>query len=119
MDDIGIIIAYYEHLFVSLILIPIALLTVPMESYMMQKRDLALLVVLGAIVTAIGFSTYYNALNYYNPTTLSIASSLEAVYGIAFAFIIMKTVPELREIIGGIIIVLSVAFNEMCKKIKE
>lgn len=114
--EIGIVTTFYEHLFTALILLPITLIMEPLGGLPLQMKDAVLLIILGMIVTAVGFSMYYSALRFHNPTTISIASSLEAVYGIGFALLIMRTIPEIREIVGGIIITAAVAFNEFCKR---
>jgi drug/metabolite transporter (DMT)-like permease len=98
---------------VALILFPVAAISTPLY---FQISDIVYLVVLGSIITALDFAIYYSALASYNPTTLGIASSLEAVYGISLALLVMQAMPSMREIIGGMIIISAVAYNEWQKK---
>jgi len=116
VNDAGIVTTFYNHLYAAVILVPIAARSFTID---LQMRDIILLAVLGIIITAVGFTIYYSSLKFYNPTTLGIASSLEAVYGIVFAFVLLQAVPTAREMIGGFVIILGVLFNELMKKRSE
>ena len=49
-------------------------------------------------------SHYFVGLKHVKVQTAGIISSLESVYGILAALVVLKEVPGLRELIGGIII---------------
>ena len=111
--DIGLVTTFYTHFFAALILSPVAAILMSLN---FKLTDVVYLLVLGSIVTALGFAIYYSALESYNPTTLGIASSLEAVYGISLALLVMQTYPTTRELIGGAIIISAVTYNEWKRK---
>jgi drug/metabolite transporter (DMT)-like permease len=111
--DVGMITTFYNHFFAAVVLSPLAIISATFEIYV---KDVILLIALGAIITAVGFTIYNSSLQYDNPTNIAIDSSLEAVYGIFFAFIVMHTIPTVREAIGGTIIIFAVIYNERKRK---
>jgi len=103
-------IAFYEQFVATLILIPFLFLIKPI----FKPMDILLLILLGIVFTAISHSLFINGLKSVKTQTAGIISSLEPVYGIIFALLIIGEVPTLREVLGGIII-LGTAFYSTLK----
>ncbi|MCB2310696.1 DMT family transporter [Clostridium tagluense] len=106
----SIVIAFYEQFVATLVLIPFLFLIKPI----FKPRDIFLLILLGIVFTAISHTLFINGLKSVKTQTAGIISSLEPVYGIVFALLIIGEVPTLREISGGIII-LGTAFYSTIK----
>ena len=96
----SVVIAFYEQFVATLVLIPFLFLLKPI----FKPMDILLLILLGVVFTAISHSLFINGLKTVKTQTAGIISSLEPVYGIIFALIIIGEVPTQREILGGIII---------------
>ncbi|MGV8983490.1 DMT family transporter [Clostridium sp.] len=106
----SVVIAFYEQFVATLVLIPFLFLIKPV----FKPRDIILLVLLGVVFTAISHTLFINGLKNVKTQTAGIISSLEPVYGIIFALLIIGEVPTIREILGGIII-LGTAFYSTIK----
>jgi len=103
-------IAFYEQFVATLVLIPFLFLIKPI----FKPMDILLLILLGIVFTAISHSLFINGLKNVKTQTAGIISSLEPVYGIILALIIIGEVPTVREVVGGIII-LGTAFYSTIK----
>ncbi len=95
------VIAVYEQITATLFLLPFVFWVRAKPSVI----DIGLLIFLGVITTALAHSLFISSLKKIPAQLAGIVSSLEAVYGIALAFIILGEVPATREIIGGMVIV--------------
>jgi len=95
------VIAFYQDLGASLVLFPLLLL----GSYSISTADWWLLIVLGVVFTALSHGLFINGLRSVNAASASIIGSLEPVYGIIGALLLLGEVPSLRTMIGGLIIV--------------
>ncbi len=73
-------------------------------------KDLALLSFLGVFCTAIAHTLFIKGMRRVKAQVASIIATLEPVYGIILAVILLKEIPSLRTISGGILIVLSALF---------
>lgn len=71
-------------------------------------QNIAGIAAIGLVCTALAHSLYVAAQRNVKAQTAGVISGLETVYGILFAFLFLKEVPGLRELIGGAVI-LSVA----------
>ena len=98
-------IALYQDAVATLVLIPFLFFQHPVFTI----KDILLLVLLGVVFTALSHSLYINGMKNVKAHTASIIASLEPIYGIVFAFLFFAEVPNLRTVIGGLII-LGVAF---------
>jgi drug/metabolite transporter (DMT)-like permease len=101
------VIAFYEQLVAAIILLPFLFLQKPV----FQPRDILLLILLGTVFTAISHSLFINGLKNVKTQTAGIISSLEPVYGIIFAAVLLSEIPTLREILGGCIILGTVFYS--------
>jgi drug/metabolite transporter (DMT)-like permease len=99
------IIVFYEQLSATVMLLPFVIIIKPVVPF----KDLILLAVLGIVFTAIAHTLFVNGLAHVKVSTAGIISGLEAVYSIALAFVLLREIPALNEIAGGLV-VLIVAF---------
>ncbi|XEQ94034.1 hypothetical protein SCACP_29320 [Sporomusa carbonis] len=93
-------IAFYQQMIAAIVLSPFIFYQEPV----FQFETILLLALLGVIFTGIAHSLFINSLKNISAQTASIISSLEPVYGIIFAVLLLREVPSLREILGGMII---------------
>jgi drug/metabolite transporter (DMT)-like permease len=106
------VIAFYEQFVATIVLMPFLFLQKPV----FNLRDIVLLIILGTVFTGISHSLFINALKNIKTQTAGIISSLEPVYGIAFAIVLLGEIPTLREVLGGIIILGTVFYSTIkCK----
>ena len=95
------IITFYEQATATVVLLVVNLISgVPAPS----PRDLLLLFILGSVFTAFAHSIFINGLKNISAHTSGLISCMEPVYGIIFAFLLLGEKPELRVIIGGILV---------------
>ncbi|MBU5593425.1 DMT family transporter [Clostridium sp. MSJ-4] len=106
------VIAFYEQFVATIILIPFLFLQKPV----FQPKDILLLILLGTVFTGISHSLFINGLKNIKTQTAGIISSLEPVYGILFGAFLLREIPTLREIIGGIIILGTVFYSTIKSK---
>ena len=71
--------------------------------------DWGYLLVLGIIFTGIAHTLFINSMKSLQAQTASLIASLEPVYGIALAWIVLNEIPTLKMLLGGALI-LGVAF---------
>jgi drug/metabolite transporter (DMT)-like permease len=103
----SLVIAFYEQFIATIVLIPFLFLDKPV----FQLKDIFLLVLLGVIFTGISHSLFINGLKNIKTQTAGIISSLEPVYGIIFAALLLREIPTLREVLGGIVILSTVFYS--------
>ena len=108
----SVVIAFYEQFVATLVLIPFLFLIKPI----FKPMDIVLLILLGIVFTAISHSLFINGLKSVKTQTAGIISSLEPVYGIVFAAFLLREIPTLREILGGIIILGTVFYSTIKSK---
>lgn len=113
MEYSSITIAFYEQIIATIILFPFFFIQKPIFS----NRDIVLLLILGVIFTGISHLLFINGLKNIKAHTAGIISSLEPVYGIFFATLLLKEIPSIREILGGILIFSTVMYTTI--KIKK
>ncbi len=97
----GTLTAFYEQAAAALVLIPFALSlkVVPALS------DLGLLLILGIVTTAAAHTLFISSLKSIPAYLAGVCSAMETVYGILFAFLFLREVPSVREILGAVIII--------------
>lgn len=103
-------IAFYEQFIAAIVLIPFSIIERPS----FQPKDILLLVLLGVIFTGLSHMLFINGLKNVRTQTAGIISSLEPLYGVIFAALLLGEIPGIREVIGGILI-LGVAFYTTVK----
>lgn len=93
-------IAFLEDLFASLFLLPFLIALQARVSY----KDLGLLAILGVVCTAVSHTLFIQGMRHVRAQAASIISSLEPVYGIVLALVLLGEVPAPRTLAGGAII---------------
>jgi drug/metabolite transporter (DMT)-like permease len=96
-----IVMACFQNGFACLTLLP-ALFTF---SWQPTGRELALLLLLGLVCTALAHALFIQSLSTVRAQLAGIVASLEPVYGIFFAFILLGEMPSLTALSGGAIII--------------
>ncbi len=98
--------AFYEQAAAALVLLPfmIGMRIRPSAS------DLTLLLFLGIVTTALAHTLFISSLQSLPAQLAGICSSMETVYSILFALILLGEVPPVREIAGAVIITGAVLF---------
>lgn len=96
----GSLIALYQDIVASLLLLPFFFIIQPKLSSM----DWGLLVLLGFLFTAFSHTIFINGLQTVKAKTASVIASLEPVYGILGAIILLSEIPSWQEVLGGAII---------------
>ena len=97
----GTLTAFYEQASAALLLLPPVLKT---GCFRPALLDLALLALLGVAATALAHTLFISGLKALPARTAGIISSLETVYGILFALLLLGEVPSLREVLGCLLI---------------
>lgn len=94
-------IAFYQNMIASLVLLPV----VGGTFLTTTVHEMKLLILLGVVFTALAHSFFIRGLLYVKAQLASVIASLEPVYGIVLAMVLLKEIPTVREGIGGCIIV--------------
>ena len=68
-------------------------------------RDVALLIVLGVVCTALAHTLFIRSMRVLSAHTASVVAAMEPVYGITFAFALLGEVPGWRTLAGAALIV--------------
>jgi drug/metabolite transporter (DMT)-like permease len=106
------VIAFYEQFVATIVLIPFFFFEKPVFA----PKDIFLLVLLGVVFTGVSHLLFINSLKNIKTQTAGIISSLEPVYGIIFATFLLKEIPTLREVLGGIVILGTVFYSTIKSK---
>jgi len=101
------VISFYQSLVSALILLPFIGLMRPT----LEPKNLILLAILGVIFTGVSHTLFINGMKHVKAQTASIIASLEPVYGIIAALILLGEVPSGRAILGGLIILGTAAYS--------
>lgn len=100
-------IAFYEQFIATIVLTPFLFLEKPV----FQPKDILLLILLGILFTGVAHSLFIRGLKNIKTQTAGIISSLEPVYGIIFAVFLLGEIPTIRDILGGMAILGTVAYS--------
>jgi drug/metabolite transporter (DMT)-like permease len=99
-------VAFYQNGIAGLLLVPLYGLDILVNTTGMEYLYLLLL---GIVFTAVAHTLFINSMEEASPQTASLVASLEPVYGIAFAWLLLNEIPTWSILLGGILI-LGVAF---------
>ncbi|WP_017297988.1 DMT family transporter [Nodosilinea nodulosa] len=94
-------IAFYQDLFACLSLMVVT----PLAGLALGTREVGLLMVLGVLCTAVAHTLFIESLAVLRTQTASVISSLEPVYGVALAALLLGELPSFRTLLGGSLIV--------------
>jgi len=109
-----ILIACYQNWMAFITLFPLLFI----KSLSIQPMDFLLLAVLGIFCTAVAHVLFIKSLVHIKTQLASITACLEPVYGIFFAFALLGEIPALRTILGGGIILGTIAAASMNRHVK-
>jgi len=96
----SLVIGFYQDGVAALVLLPFVIAYAPIFGL----RDIALLVLLGVVFTAVAHTLFIKGMTSIKAQLASIIASLEPVYGIIFAAVLLNEIPSLRTVLGGVII---------------
>jgi drug/metabolite transporter (DMT)-like permease len=102
----SLILAFYQDTIAMFLLLPAIFWQ--KASFELNLRSLIWLLSLGIICTAGAHTLFIKGLEFIEAQTSSLISSLEPVYGIILGYLILKESPDLRTIMGGLVIMSSV-----------
>ncbi|MBD1914634.1 MULTISPECIES: DMT family transporter [Cyanophyceae] len=97
-------IAFYQNLFACLSL----LVVTPIVGLTLTTGEIGLLLVLGVLCTALAHTLFIESLGKLRAQTASVISTLEPVYGIALAALLLREVPTLRTLVGGAVVLTTI-----------
>jgi drug/metabolite transporter (DMT)-like permease len=102
-------VAFWQNLCAAITLLPIAWLASagPGSELMLGLREVALLLALGVLCTALAHTLFIAALRQVGAHTASVVAALEPVYGIALAFVLLGETPGPRVLAGGALIIVA------------
>jgi len=106
----SIIVAFYQDSIATVLLLPFLFLS----TTVFRLTDILLLSILGVIFTGLAHTLFIKGLAGVKAQKASIIASLEPVYGIIAAILLLGAIPTLRVVLGGVII-LSAAFYATVK----
>jgi drug/metabolite transporter (DMT)-like permease len=113
-----ILIVCYQNWMATLTLLPLLFF----KKISVQPTDILLLAILGIFCTALAHVLFIKSLVHIKTQLASITACLEPVYGILFAFALLGEVPAWRTILGGAVILGTIAaasMNPQGKKIRR
>ena len=96
----SIIVAFYQDSIATVVLLPFLFLAAPV----FRLTDILLLSILGVIFTGVAHTLFIKGLASVRAQKASIIASLEPVYGIIAAILLLGAIPTLRVVFGGVII---------------
>ena len=96
----SLVVAFYQDSIATVVLLPFLFVAAPV----FRLTDIFLLSILGVVFTGVAHTLFINGLGNVKAQKASIIASLEPVYGIVAAILLLGAIPTLRVIIGGVII---------------
>jgi drug/metabolite transporter (DMT)-like permease len=111
----SLVISFYQCSVATFVLLPFVFILKPE----FEVKNVLLLIVLGVIFTGVSHTLFINGLKNVKAQTASIIASLEPVYGIIATAILIREIPSIREIIGGIVILTTATYSTLKTKKTE
>lgn len=103
----SLVISFYQCSVATLVLLPF----VAAIGVYPSIKDMILLCILGVVFTGISHTLFINGMKNVKAQTASIIASLEPVYGIIATVILIREIPSIREVVGGLIILVTAAYS--------
>ncbi len=103
----SIFLAFVQDSLAGLLLFPF-LFSQPWAGIKFNLQNLALLLVLGVLCTALAHTLFIKAISLTEARISSLISMLEPVYGIVFGYLFLQEKPDLKTLTGGSLILLAV-----------
>ncbi len=92
-----VVIAFFQNAAAAIVLLPV--LTVFHGA--LGMRELMLLILLGVVCTALSHALFIRGLTFVRAQLASIIACLEPVYGIGFAWLLLRETPSVHTLAGG------------------
>ena len=108
----GAAVTFYEQAVACIALFPLVL----GAGIRPSAGDMALLALMGVLMTAFAHTIFNASLRHISAQLAGVLSSMETVYGIILAFIILGEKPSVREILGAVIIVGTVIAAQLSRE---
>jgi drug/metabolite transporter (DMT)-like permease len=105
----SVLMAFYEQATAAVVLLPFVISAKLQPSF----TDIALLLLLGVVTTALAHTLFIASLKELPAQLAGIRSSMETVYGILFAMLFLGEIPSFRETAGAVIIIGAVIAAQM------
>ena len=110
----GTVISMYEQAMVAVVLLPVVLI----NGYFSAARgiDILMIILLGLFCTAIAHTTLISAMKAIPAQLVGLCNSMETVYAIALAALLLGETPTINEVIGAIIVTIVVVSAQLQKE---
>lgn len=105
----GRLIAFYEQGTATLVLLPALFIYRPTFT----MTNIFLLLILGVLFTAVAHSMFINGMKNIRAQTAGMIASLESVYGIAAATVLLGEIPSSNEFTGGVLILSAALYSTL------
>ena len=96
-------VAFWQDAWAAVALLPFAVMSGKAPE--IGQREIALLLVLGIVCTALAHTLFITSLKTLTAHTASVVAALEPVYGIALALVLLGEIPGWRTLAGAVLIV--------------
>jgi drug/metabolite transporter (DMT)-like permease len=106
------VIVFYEQAIAAIAILPLMFIVKPV----IAVNDILLLAVLGVVFTALAHGLFVKGLRYVKASTAGVISGLEAVYAIILASVLLREIPALNEIAGGLVVIVLAGYMTVCKE---
>lgn len=100
---------FYQILVVTVMVLPI----MSEQPWTLGSSQWGLIILLGAVFTAIPHALFLNSFKHYKAKTASLIACLQVVYATILAALIIDEIPSWSTIIGGTIIVSAAAYESL------
>lgn len=107
----GSVLMFYQMLVLILVLLPVHFIfsttwieVIPFSPYILF---------LSLITTAVGHTLFLNSFKHFSISTASIMSSMQPIFGILIAILFLAEYPDLKSIIGGLLILSTVILESL------
>ena len=77
------------------------------------------LIVLGTITTALGHTLFLSSFSHFKISTASIISSIQPIFGVLLGALFLSEIPDLKSMLGGILILVTVVIESRKSKMKK
>ena len=108
-------IPFYQNLTCAIVSLPFVIYLKPT----VQIKDILLLLLLGVVFTALSGTLYIKSLTSIKVQLASIITCLEPVYAIIFAALLLKEIPTIKTLAGGLIILGTIFCATLRSKTQE
>ena len=106
----GVVISFYEQVVVFIVLIPVIVLT---GLNPVSKSDIFYILLFSTVFTLLSRYCYITGLKGVSAQTAGVLTTLEPIYGIILAAVLLNETPTVKELIGGVVILLAAVYSSM------